>query len=706
MHRLSAAVITLTCLSALLASPLSAVAGNDGFAGTAYTFYPLPPGAPTRPLLPLMRAAGSRWERLDFPWPQLEPAPGQWSWTTQDALVQDVHQAGLDILGVLLWTPTWAAEGSCNLYQYQQLAELRRLPLSRRFQTSLGPQSATFAPCATRPPRGLSQAWNDWSEADGDPANYWGRFAYGLASRYRSQIRHWEVWNEPDLTWFWSGSPAEYARLLQVAYQAIKSACPECRVLFGGLAFYANPDFYRRAFTAIANDPAASQHDYFFDALSLHLYSRPSSIVDVTNVVRADMRQRLSVERPIWLTETGVPVWDDFSVNPGASPYIWSARQTEAASFVLQSFANARLMGMERYIFFRAHDDWCDKNGNGTCADDGPYAGMREMYGLVRDNLSTRPAYTAYQLATQYLISPTWVSYWNYTGGGRRVSFWGTPRGKVSALWNTQPTTTTVVYPLVVPTATLIAQDGYAQVITPDGGGNYVLLLPGATANNGLSNADYIIGGRTYLLIEHDTDSPTAQLLEVTPTGVMTFTVRWTGADATSGVWRYDVQHRASSESAWTAWLTRTQATTAVLRAPQPDAHCFRVRAWDRVGQLSDWTPAQCATLQANLQLTVSVVFGDQNRNGIQDLDETTVTSWLRLRDAQGAEVVSPTLGSQWAVSLTLPLGDYRLEVSPQEGTWLPAMREIGLWSAAESWSEAIALLPKQGEVFVPLVQR
>lgn len=298
------------------------------------------------------------------------------------------------------------------------------------------------------------------------------------------------------------------------------------------------------------------------------------------------------------------------------------------------------------------------------------------------------------------------MSYWNYTGGGRRVSFWGTPRGKVSVLWNTQPTTTTVVYPLAVPTATLIAQDGQAQMIAPNEEGMYALPLPSATANNGLSNTDYIIGGRTYLLIEHDTDSPTARLLEVTPTDVMTFTVRWTGADATSGVWRYDVQHRAPAESAWTAWLTRTQATTAVLRAPQPGVRCFRVRAWDRVGQLSDWTPAQCAMPQASLQLTVSVVFGDQNRNGIQDLDETTVASWLRLRDAQGMEVVSPTLGSRWAASLTLPLGDYRLEVSPQGEAWLPALREIGLWSAAESWSEAIALLPKQGEVFIPLVQR
>lgn len=384
----------------LLIHPADAYASNDGFAGTAYTFYPVPPNSQSRPLLPLMRAAGSRWDRFDFPWPQLEPNPGQWSWSAQDALVNDVRQAGMNILGILLWTPNWASTGPCMAsLRLQQL----RPSLLHMSSPPLGAQSATSVPCATRPPQGLFEAWNDWTTADGDPINYWGRFAYELAARYRGSIWHWEVWNEPDLTWFWSGSPGEYARLLKVAYQAIKAACPECTVMFGSLAYYAAPNFYTDVLEVIRNDPDAPQHGYFFDTFGLHLYSRSSSIVDVTSVVRTKLRQMTPGERPIWLTETGVPVWDDFGVNPASAPYIWSARQDEAAAFVLQSYVNARLMGIQRYIFFRAHDDWCDKNRNGTCADDGPYAGMQEMYGLMRDDLTSRPTYTAYQLATHYL---------------------------------------------------------------------------------------------------------------------------------------------------------------------------------------------------------------------------------------------------------------------------------------------------------------
>lgn len=688
-------------LVASLAWPQRAGASNDGFAGTAYTFYPLPGDSSSRPLLPLMHAAGSRWDRFDFPWPQIELTPGQWAWATHDALVNDVRQARMNILGILLWTPPWASTGPCVAVQQYQV----RPSILRLYAPPPSTQSALSTPCATRPPQGLYEPWNDWTTTDGDPVNYWGRFAYQLATRYRGAVRHWEVWNEPDLVWFWSGSPSEYARLLKVAHQAIKAACPECTVLFGGLAFYAAPSFYTDVLNVIRNDPEAPAHGYFFDALGLHLYSRSSSIADVANTVRAKLSELIPVERAIWLTETGVPVWDDLTVNPAAAPYIWSARQHEAAAFTLQSYANARLAGIQRYIFFRAHDDWCDKNRNGTCADDGSYAGMQEMYGLARDNLTLRPAYTAYQLATQYLISPTWVSYWNYTDGGRRVSFWGTPRGKVSVFWNTSPTTTAVGYPIAVPSATLITQEGQFQTVTPTAG-VYTLTLPGATANNGLSSTDYIIGGRTFLLVEHDTDAPTAQLLDVRPANATAFTVTWTGADPTSGVWRYDVQQRPQSDAAWTSWLTRTGATVAVFNAPQPSVRCFRARAWDRVGQISEWTPERCAAPLINVRLNVLAVFGDANTNGAQDVDESPVLSLLRLRDSTGADVVSPTVTVPWLLSTTLPLGEYRLEVWPEQVSWLPELRTLSFTWSAPNVDLTIGLRPRRNDVFIPTVLR
>src|SRR5690606_15981375 len=59
-----------------------------------------------------------------------------------------------------------------------------------------------------------------------NPGNPWASFVYAAVERYRGHVHVWEVWNEPDLSMFWSGSVADYARLLKVAYLAAHQADP------------------------------------------------------------------------------------------------------------------------------------------------------------------------------------------------------------------------------------------------------------------------------------------------------------------------------------------------------------------------------------------------------------------------------------------------------------------------------------------------
>ena len=68
----------------------------------------------------------------------------------------------------------------------------------------------------------------------------WSDFCFRAASRYRDQIHHWEVWNEPNLPGFWSGSRAEYLRTILVpAAAAIHAANPEAKVGGPALAHHA-----------------------------------------------------------------------------------------------------------------------------------------------------------------------------------------------------------------------------------------------------------------------------------------------------------------------------------------------------------------------------------------------------------------------------------------------------------------------------------
>jgi hypothetical protein len=194
-------------------TPLPPVEETDGRAGACYSYYYDPP--PDRPFIHEAQEAGSRWDRFDFIWPNLEPSNDVWASNVLDAydsVVNDLHAGGMNMVGILLWTPDWAATG--------------------------GVMSPLAASAASSPPQGLYLPWNDSN-------NYWGRFVYKVVDRYEDKVKHWEMWNEPEWPYFWTGTSTDYAQLLKVGYQATKAACPDCTVLFGGLHYWMNTNYYK-----------------------------------------------------------------------------------------------------------------------------------------------------------------------------------------------------------------------------------------------------------------------------------------------------------------------------------------------------------------------------------------------------------------------------------------------------------------------------
>ncbi len=67
--------------------------------------------------------------------------------------------------------------------------------------------------------------------------------------------------------------------------------------------------------------------------------------------------------------------------------------------------------------------------------------------------------------------------------------------------------------------------------------------------------------------------------------------VQWQGADAQSGIARYEVQVRRLPDGRWRPWLYATTRTQAVRLAPPGAALEFRVRALDRSGNQGEWSP-------------------------------------------------------------------------------------------------------------------
>ncbi|WP_299570605.1 beta-galactosidase [uncultured Williamsia sp.] len=59
-----------------------------------------------------MNTLGVSLLRMDIAWPAVEPADGVWNWAATDAVVDSARRHGIEILGILDYTPAWAA--SCT----------------------------------------------------------------------------------------------------------------------------------------------------------------------------------------------------------------------------------------------------------------------------------------------------------------------------------------------------------------------------------------------------------------------------------------------------------------------------------------------------------------------------------------------------------------------------------------------------------------
>ncbi len=140
-----------------------------------------------------------------------------------------------------------------------------------------------------------------------------------LVDRYGlDEVReHWcfEVWNEANLSVFWSGTPAEYWRLYEVAARAVKDVDPGIRV--GGPG---------SAAVGWVDDQLAV--DAPVDFLSTHVYGTPP----------LDLRP-LAGGRPLLWTEWGVTATHGHEINDTVFAATFLLRGMRSASRRIEALA-------------------------------------------------------------------------------------------------------------------------------------------------------------------------------------------------------------------------------------------------------------------------------------------------------------------------------------------------------------------------------
>ena len=524
-----------------IVAPAAVVAQSNALGANFGNYYV---GGGAMRAYPHMRSAGARHERVTFNMNAIEPSKGAFNWSGYDALVADAGAQNLEILGVLIAPANFARRDCGNYFGV---------------------------------PTGLDLAWDD-------PNHHWAQFVRATVARYKSQVRAWEIWNEPNFFDFWCGSAEEFALMTRASYFAIRAADPSAAIVLAPM--YRGVELGRiiAYFEALRALPDAAANGFFHDVIGFHLYDGGHCTqFDEVEYLRRSVFTPNVGAKPIWNTESGVRVRD------GAWPGF--ATSEESAWFLIANAAYSFHKGMQRYYWFRAIDEI-------NVASD---ADSDKAWGLLKYDGAPRPTFAAFQMIAQVLPQEFAWSVRRFgtsfadndpAGPVSRITFYGTPLGRVSVLFNISNAAQTYTFSGILPQAQFVAPDGSRTAQMRDGSGNHMLNFA-AAANFRWQHPECQVPSKPIVIIESDTAAPSTTLAapRVSDGDARTVELRWTSADGAngSGLWWYDVQVQRDG-GAWTLLSDDVYANSYDAALDSSGSYRFRVRAWDRAGNVGAWS--------------------------------------------------------------------------------------------------------------------
>lgn len=263
--------------------------------------------------------AGTPWPEVKFGswrlwdayvnWRHLEPQRGYWDFKRLDKYVAIAKLTGVEILLPFALTPAWAS--------------------ARPRETS---------------PYGPGNAAEPYNLDD------WRNYVRTVATRYKGRIQHYELWNEPNIQGFFSGSPEMLAKLAEETYRILKKIDPANRLaapaVVGGKEHLLWLDRY-----------LAAGGGKFMDALSHHFYvaqTHPEAMLPMVEQVRKIANKHGLSSMPLWNTEAGW--WIDHSDGTVTTEQMvpgWKKlNAADAAAYVSRALILGWAAGLARYYWF------------------------------------------------------------------------------------------------------------------------------------------------------------------------------------------------------------------------------------------------------------------------------------------------------------------------------------------------------------------
>lgn len=190
-------------------------------------------------LLKLVSELGVKWVRLSVNWSNIVDTAGNYHWTKIDQIVQGLAARKIEI--------SLCINGG-----------------HKRYTQSRAPETS-------------------------EEIEWWKEFTGQLIERYKANVSHWELWNEPNTIWFWKPRPKaeKYVALMKEFYTLLKEIDPKAKITGGSLA---------RLDLVYADSLFQLGLGKYIDAFSFHPYNEfPEAIINPV---------RVSVKTPNWYIES------------------------------------------------------------------------------------------------------------------------------------------------------------------------------------------------------------------------------------------------------------------------------------------------------------------------------------------------------------------------------------------------------------------
>ena len=326
---------------------------------------------PTSPFHHSLMDSGATWLRIAVHWSSIEPnntSPSAYLWEQADKPLGAAEIRGgygVRVIGTIETAPVWArydsfkADGPINAANMPDFKEFVGA-LVERFDG------------------------DGYMDAPGSPI-----------------VDYWEFYNEPDRRLAttdgrWGDHPAEYAAMLAAVYPVVKSANPNAKVVFGGLAYDFFTDQGGPFIRTFLDDVLAAGAGDHFDVFNFHTYPLFASnwlaagesgagLYQKSQYLRAKL-QAVGLHKPMIVTEAG---W-----HSNSPPGLPSSPETQSR-YVAQLFTQSLAADIDVMTWWMLYDP-----GEGS-AD----------FGLVTRDAEPfrKPSFLAYQTIVNQLTGKEFV---------------------------------------------------------------------------------------------------------------------------------------------------------------------------------------------------------------------------------------------------------------------------------------------------------